>query len=91
MGKIYGGNLWGKFMGKIYGKNLWGKFMVKSTIQNIDLQRPLAVVGWATQSPPEGAGGSLVTTLVLYRCKIPSDGVLIGSGTLAGDLGGITI
>ena len=25
------------------------------------------------------------------RCKIPSDGVPIGSGTLAGDLGGITI
>jgi hypothetical protein len=23
MGKIYGQNLWAKFMGKIYGQNLW--------------------------------------------------------------------
>ena len=29
MGKIYGENLWGKFMGKINGENLWGKFMGK--------------------------------------------------------------
>ena len=40
MGKVYGENLWGKFIGKltgkIYGENLQGKFMVKSAIQNND-------------------------------------------------------
>ena len=29
MGKIYGENLWGKFMGRINGENLWGKLMGK--------------------------------------------------------------
>jgi hypothetical protein len=29
MGKIYGGNLRGKFAGKIYGENLRGKFTGK--------------------------------------------------------------
>ena len=34
MGRIYGGNLWGKFMGKIYGENVWGKFMEKINGEN---------------------------------------------------------
>ena len=29
MGKIYGENVWRKFMGKINGKNYWGKIMGK--------------------------------------------------------------
>ena len=65
-------------MGKIYGENLVSnsKHWPLMTIQG-----PLAVVGLATQSPPEGTGGSLVTLLVLNWCKIPSDGILIASGT----------
>ena len=33
MGKIYGENLWGKFMEKIYGENLWEsqQFKIMST------------------------------------------------------------
>ena len=71
-------DLWGKSMGKIYGENLVSnsKHWPLMTIQG-----PLAVVGLATQSPPEGTGGSLVTLLVLNWCKIPSDGILIASGT----------
>ena len=39
MGKIYGENLWGKFMGKIYGENLWGKLMGK-IIHSVLAARP---------------------------------------------------
>jgi hypothetical protein len=35
MGKIYGENLWGKFMGKINGENSYGKFIGKINGQNL--------------------------------------------------------
>ena len=40
MGKIYGENLWGKFMGKIYGENQW----YFSTLQTYWKIVPLAAI-----------------------------------------------
>ena len=39
MGKIYGKNLWGKFIGKINWENKWGKFMgkINGTFQHCKL------------------------------------------------------
>ena len=39
MGKIYGKNLWGKFMGKINGENKWGTVMgkINGTFQHCKL------------------------------------------------------
>ena len=42
MGKIYGENLWGKFMGKINGENLWGKLMVLFNIANLLKNFPIS-------------------------------------------------
>ena len=63
-GLIYGENLLenlrGKFRGKICGENLWERQKFEILTTN-DPSAPSA------QSPPEGTGGLIVTTLV---CKI---------------------
>ena len=85
--KIYGENLRGKFAGKICGENLWESQQFEILTTN-DPPAPSA------QSPPEGAGGLLVTTLV---CKIVNTLIRISFldqsllERLARDLGGITI
>ena len=69
MGKICGGNLWGKFTGKIYGENLWGKFMGKIYRENLWESQQFKIMSANNPPAPSGGGwmGHPITTRGRWR------------------------